>query len=54
MYADLTLESVALDTHNNEADATDAPAKRAPAGQVSHFLILSHRLSPNLITNALT
>jgi hypothetical protein len=39
--------------------ATDAPAKREPKtsfiiGQVSYFPILSHGLSLNTITNALT
>jgi hypothetical protein len=61
VYADITLETVALDTPNNVAVfVTDAPAKRAPTmssfkiGQVSHFLILSHELSIKTITNELT
>jgi hypothetical protein len=60
MYADITLETVALDTPNNVAIfITDAPAKRAPTmsslkiGQISHFPILSHGLPLSTITNAL-
>jgi hypothetical protein len=62
VYADITLETVALDTPNNVADfATDAPPIEAPTNvssfkiwQVSHFPILSHGLSSSTNTNALT
>jgi hypothetical protein len=61
VYTNMTLETVALHTPNNLAVfVTDAPAKRMPVmssfkiGQVSHFLILSHGLSLNTTTNALT
>jgi hypothetical protein len=49
VYADITLDTVTLNTPNNVAVfVTDAPAKR---GQVSYFPILSHGLSVNKITN---
>jgi hypothetical protein len=61
VYADITLQTVTLDTPNTVADCiADAPGKHAPTrssfknGQVSHFRILSHILSLNTITNALT
>jgi hypothetical protein len=62
VYADVTLETVALDTPNNMAVfVTDAPEKTCTNDlfsfkirQVSHFPILSHGPSLNTITNALT
>jgi hypothetical protein len=56
VYADTTFKTVALDTHDNAAVfVTDAPAKHTQvicplSRQVSHFLILSHRLSLSTIS----
>jgi hypothetical protein len=59
MYANITLETIALDTPNMAVLVADAPAKHA--NNLSSFqnrtslpfLILSHRLSLHTITNAL-
>jgi hypothetical protein len=57
-YADITIETVAVQTHNNVAAfVRDGPAKRAPMIcrlQVSKFSFLSHGLSLNTLTNAST
>jgi hypothetical protein len=61
VYADFNLESATLDTLNTAAVfVTDDPAKRAriicplSKSDDSHYAILSHGLSFNTITIALT
>jgi hypothetical protein len=58
VYADITSETVALDTDNNVAVfVTDGSAECAPTVcpySKSDFPVLSHGLSLSAITNALT
>jgi hypothetical protein len=58
VYADITLETVALDTSNHLAEfVTDGPAKREPTIYPLSKLVkapLLHWLCLNTITNALT
>jgi hypothetical protein len=60
VYADITLETVALNTPNNMAVfIADSPVKRAPKissfkiGQASQFTIISRGLPLNTSTNVL-